>query len=88
MTDSHNQARLPALDETTSDEVLVRAAQGGRAAEGAVYVAGLEQPRGGPRGRIPAGVRRAHLRTSSSSMPSRAAVTSIHRRSASRWNRP
>jgi RNA polymerase sigma-70 factor (ECF subfamily) len=29
MTDSHNQARLPALDETTSDEVLVRAAQGG-----------------------------------------------------------
>lgn len=29
MTDSHNQARLPALDETTSDDVLVRAAQGG-----------------------------------------------------------
>jgi RNA polymerase sigma-70 factor (ECF subfamily) len=29
MTDSHNQARLAALDETTSDEVLVRAAQGG-----------------------------------------------------------
>ena len=29
MTDSHNQARLPALDETTSDEVLVRAALGG-----------------------------------------------------------
>lgn len=29
MTDSHHQARLPALDETTSDDVLVRAAQGG-----------------------------------------------------------
>ncbi|GAA3845507.1 RNA polymerase sigma factor [[Pseudomonas] carboxydohydrogena] len=31
MTDSHNQARLPALDETTSDEVLVHAARGGDA---------------------------------------------------------
>ena len=31
MTDSHSQARLPALDETTSDEVLVHAAQGGDA---------------------------------------------------------
>lgn len=31
MTDSHSQARLPALDETTSDEVLVGAAQGGDA---------------------------------------------------------
>jgi len=29
MTDSQNQARLPALDETTSDDVLVRAAQAG-----------------------------------------------------------
>jgi len=29
MTDSQNQARLPALDETMSDEVLIRAAQAG-----------------------------------------------------------
>lgn len=29
MTDSHSQARRPALDETASDKVLVRAAQGG-----------------------------------------------------------
>jgi len=29
MTDSHSQARRPALDETASDDVLVRAAQGG-----------------------------------------------------------
>ncbi|CAM5502521.1 Sigma-24 OS=Afipia felis OX=1035 GN=rpoE_1 PE=3 SV=1 [Afipia felis] len=29
MTDSHSHARLPALDETASDDALVRAAQGG-----------------------------------------------------------
>lgn len=29
MIDSHDHARLPTLDETASDDVLVRAAQGG-----------------------------------------------------------